>query len=284
MVITRPLSALLPAVALLVISATGCKAAAPAAAPADAPRPVAKAAAAPVPPTSVPVYGYSIVAKYPHSTDSYTEGFIYKDGKFYEGTGMEGRSGLQVLDPATAKVLQERKMTANFFGEGIVDWGANILQWTWQTHVGVVMDRATLKPIRTFNYTGEGWGMTRDAKRLITSDGTATLRFRNPETFADIGHIDVTDGGKPVDQLNELEYIKGEIWANVWHQERIARISPKDGHVIAWVDVTGILPAAQKRDDESVLNGIAYDEAKDRIFITGKQWPTIFEIKVGPKK
>ena len=237
-----------------------------------------------MPATSTPVYGYTIVAKYPHSTDSYTEGFLYKDGKFYEGTGMEGRSGIQVLDPATAKVLQERKMTSNFFGEGIVDWGANILQWTWQTHIGVVMDRATLKPVHTFSYTGEGWGMTRDTIRLFTSDGTATLRLPNPETFADIGYIDVTDNGKPIDQLNELEYIKGEIWANVWHNERIARISPKDGHVIAWVDCTGILPASQKRDDESVLNGIAYDEAKDRIFITGKQWPTIFEIKVSPKK
>jgi len=281
----RSFSALLPAAALLLVSACGCKASAPPAAPSDAPKATVRAAAAPAAPATVaPVYGYSVVAKYPHSTDSYTEGFLYKDGKFYEGTGMEGRSGLQVLDPATAKVLQERKMTNNFFGEGVVDWGPNILQWTWQTHIGVVMDRATLKPLHTFTYTGEGWGMTHDNKRLITSDGSATLRFRNPETFEETGHIDVKDGDKPVDQLNELEYINGEIWANVWHLERIARISPKDGKVISWVDVTGILPASEKRDDESVLNGIAYDEAKGRIFITGKQWPTIFEIKVGPKK
>lgn len=233
---------------------------------------------------AAPSYGYSIVARYPHSTQSYTEGFLYKDGKFYEGTGMEGRSGIQVLDPATAKVLNRRDMSNSFFGEGIVDWKGTMLQWTWQTHIGVVMDLATLKPLRTFNYSGEGWGMTRDDHRLITSDGSDTLRFRNPETFAEIGHIRVTDNGKPVDQLNELEYIKGEIWANVWHQERIARISPKDGHVISWVDVTGILPKSQKRDDESVLNGIAYDAAKDRIFITGKQWPTIFEIRVSAKK
>jgi glutamine cyclotransferase len=231
-----------------------------------------------------PVSGYTIVAKYPHSTDSYTEGFIYKDGLFYEGTGMEGRSGLQVIQPATGKVVQRHDMTRAYFGEGIVDWGPNIYQWTWQTHTGVVLDRFSLRPVKTFTYTGEGWGMTRDAKSIITSDGTSTLRFRAPETFAETRHITVHDGAKPIDQLNELEYIKGEIWANVWHQERIARISPKDGHVISWVDLTGILPANQKRDDESVLNGIAYDAEKDRIFVTGKQWPTIFEIKVVPKK
>lgn len=234
------------------------------------------------PPT--PVYGYTVVATYPHSTNNYTEGFFYKDGKFYEGTGMEGRSGIQVLDPATGNVLQRHDLASNFFGEGIIDVGSTILQWTWQTHLGVVMDAKTLKPLRTFSYTGEGWGMTRDAKDLITSDGTDTLRFRNPATFAEVRHIQVKDNGKPIDQLNELEYIKGEIWANVWHQERIARISPADGHVIAWVDVTGILPKSQKRDEESVLNGIAYDAAKDRIFLTGKQWPTIFEIKLAPKK
>ena len=234
------------------------------------------------PPT--PVYGYTVVAKYPHSTNNYTEGLYYKDGKFFEGTGMEGRSGLQVLDPATGKILLRHDMPSSFFGEGIIDVGSNILQWTWQAHLGIVMDAKTLKPVRTFSYTGEGWGMARDAKNVITSDGTNILRFRNPATFAEVRHIEVKDNGKPIDQLNELEYIKGEIWANVWHQEKIARISPKDGHVIAWVDVTGILPQGQKRDEESVLNGIAYDEAKDRIFITGKQWPTIFEIKVAPKK
>jgi glutamine cyclotransferase len=252
------------AVAGLVAAAAGCSATPPAA------------------PT--PVSGYTIVAKFPHSTDNYTEGFLYKDGLFYEGTGMEGRSGLQVITPATGKVVQRHNMTPQYFGEGIVDWGPNILQWTWQTHMGVVLDRFSLRPLKTFAYTGEGWGMTHDTKNLITSDGTSTLRFRNPETFAETRHIIVHDGMKLIDQLNELEYIKGEIWANVWHQERIARISPTDGHVISWVDLTGILPASQKRDDESVLNGIAYDAEKDRIFVTGKQWPTIFEIKVVPKK
>ncbi len=234
--------------------------------------------------TTAPTYGYTVVAKYPHSMDNYTEGLLYLDGKFYEGTGMEGRSGLQVQDPATGKVLQRHDMTREYFGEGIVDFGPNIYQWTWQTHIGVVMDRFSLRPVRTFSYTGEGWGMTRDKTSIITSDGSATLRFRDPKTFAETRHIVVKDGNREIAQLNELEYIKGEIWANVWHDNRIARIDPKDGHVISWVDFTGLLPANQKRDDESVLNGIAYDAAKDRIFVTGKQWPAIFEIKVGPKK
>jgi glutaminyl-peptide cyclotransferase len=240
--------------------------------------------AAPVAAGPAPTYGYTVVAKYPHSTNDFTEGLIYLDGKFYEGTGMEGRSGVKVYEPATGKVLQEHKMTGAYFGEGIVDVGPYLYQWTWQTHIGVVMDRATLKPVRTFDYTGEGWAMTKDNTSIITSDGTSTLRFRDPKTFKETRHIEVHDGSKPIDQLNELEYIKGEIWSNVWHDNRIARIDPKDGHVIAWVDFTGLLPANQKKDDESVLNGIAYDAQKDRIFVTGKQWPTIFEIKVGPKK
>jgi len=232
-----------------------------------------------------PTYGYTVVSKLPHSTNDYTEGLLYLDGKFYEGTGMEGRSGIKVEDPATGKVLQEHKMTGAYFGEGIVDVGSNeIYQWTWQTHIGVVMDRATLKPLRTFDYTGEGWGMTKDKTSIITSNGTSSLTFRDPKTFKEVRHIVVKDGSKEIDQLNELEYIKGEIWANVWHDNRIARIDPKDGKVLAWVDFTGLLPANQKKDDESVLNGIAYDAAKDRIFVTGKQWPTIFEIKVGAKK
>jgi glutamine cyclotransferase len=234
-------------------------------------------------PAATPVYGYTVVAKYPHSTNNYTEGFLYLNGMFYEGTGMEGRSGLQVLQPQTGNVLQRHDMTGPLFGEGIVDWGPNILQWTWQTHLGYVLDRFSLRQLRTFTYTGEGWGMTHDKTSLITSDGSDTLRFRNPETFAETRHIVVHDAGKNIDQLNELEYINGEIWANVWHQDRIARISPKDGHVVSWVDLTGILPASQKRDAESVLNGIAYDAEKGRIFVTGKQWPTIFEIKVVPK-
>jgi glutamine cyclotransferase len=179
--------------------------------------------------------------------------------------------------------VQRRDMPSHYFGEGIVDWGPNLIEWTWQTHIGFVLDRLTLQIVRQFHYDGEGWGMTRTANELITSDGTATLRFRSPDTFDEIRHIVVKDGPKIVNQLNELEYIKGEIYANIWHSDRIARISPKDGHVIAWIDLTGLLPDNQKINAESVLNGIAYDQKNDKLFVTGKQWPTVFEIKIVPK-
>jgi glutaminyl-peptide cyclotransferase len=233
---------------------------------------------------AAPVDGYQVIATYPHSTMSYTEGFFYLDGLFYEGTGVEGRSAVMSIDPATGQVRQRHNIPAQYFGEGIVDWGPNLYEWTWQSHACFVYDRFSMRVMKQFRYTGEGWGMTRTAKELITSDGTATLRFRNPATFAEARHIVVKDDGKPIDQLNELEYIHGEIYANVWHSDRIARISPKDGHVIAWIDLTGLLPASQKVDSESVLNGIAYDAQHDRIFVTGKQWPTIFEIKIVPHR
>ena len=229
---------------------------------------------------SAPVLGYRVVARFPHSTDSYTEGFFYRDGLFFEGTGLVGGSKVLVIQPETGKTLQQLALGNEYFGEGIVDWGPNIYEWTWQSHVGFVYDRFSLRLIREFTYTGEGWGMTRTAKELITSDGTATLRFRDAETFRETRHIVVKDDGRAVGQLNELEYIKGEIYANVWHSDRIARISPRDGHVIAWIDLAGLLPDEQRVNGESVLNGIAYDAEHDRIFVTGKQWPAVFEIKV----
>jgi len=228
--------------------------------------------------------GYKVVATYPHSTTSYTEGFFYLDGIFYEGTGEVGRSAVMAIDPATGVVKQRRDVPAPYFGEGIVDWGRYLYEWTWQTHVCFVYERATLRLLRQFTYAGEGWGMTRTAKQLITSDGTHTLRFRDPVTFKETRSIWVKDDGKPIEDLNELEYVHGEIYANVWHTNRIARISPKDGHVIAWIDLTGLLPVMLKLDTESVLNGIAYDARRDRLFVTGKQWPTIFEIKVVTKR
>jgi glutaminyl-peptide cyclotransferase len=229
---------------------------------------------------AAPIYGYRVVAKYPHSTESYTEGFLYLDGMFYEGTGRSGRSSVVAVDPKTGKAALRYDLPPEFFGEGIVDWGPYILEWTWISHICFVYDRVTLRPVTNFTYTGDGWGMTRTTDELITSDGTATLRFRDPNTFQVTREILVKDGSKAVDQLNELEFIKGEIYANVWHSDMIARISPGDGHVIAWIDLTGLLPANQKIDAESVLNGIAYDPQRDRLFVTGKQWPAVFEIKV----
>jgi len=229
---------------------------------------------------AAPVSSYRVVARYPHSTESYTEGFFYLDGLFYEGTGMNGRSAVMAIQPETGRVLQKLSLAPQYFGEGIVDWGPNLYEWTWQSHICFVYDRFTMRLVRQFSYSGEGWGMTHSAKEIITSDGTATLRFRDPNSFKETRHIVVKDGGQAISQLNELEYIKGEIFANVWHSERIARISPVDGHVIGWIDLTGLLPENQKVNAESVLNGIAYDAKHDRIFVTGKQWPAIFEIQI----
>ena len=171
-------------------------------------------------------------------------------------------------------------MPREYFGEGIVNVGPNIYQWTWQTHTGFIYDRFSFRLVRQFAYSGEGWGMTRNARELITSDGTATLRFRDPATFGETRSVVVHDGEHAIRDLNELEWVKGEVYANVWHTDRIARISPRDGKVVGWIDLKGILPDAQRHDAESVLNGIAYDEKGDRLFVTGKQWPTIFEIKL----
>ena len=234
--------------------------------------------------TAAPVSGYKVVAKYPHSTDSYTEGFFYLDGLFYEGTGLSGHSAITVSQPETGKSLQRIDIPQQYFGEGIVDWGPNLYEWTWKSHICFVYDRFTLREVKRLTYSGEGWGMTRTATQIITSDGTDTLRFRDPNTFKEIRRIVVKDGSSKIDQLNELEYIKGEIYANVWHSDRIARISPLDGHVIGWIDLSGLLPEDQKVNAEAVLNGIAYDKKHDRLFVTGKQWPAIFEIRIVPPK
>jgi glutamine cyclotransferase len=233
--------------------------------------------------SAAPIYTYKVIARYPHSTDSYTEGLFYLDGLFYEGTGRNGRSAVLVVDPQTGKILQRHNLASEYFGEGIVDWGPNIYEWTWTSHVCFVYNRRTFRLVKQFTYSGEGWGMTRTDKELITSDGTATLRFRDPNSFKETHNIVVREGSIRVDKLNELEFINGEIYANIWHSDMIVRISPRDGQVIAWIDLTGLLPAEQKADDESVLNGIAYDAQHDRIFVTGKQWPTLFEIKVIPR-
>ena len=233
---------------------------------------------------AVPTYGYQVVQRLPHSTGSYTEGFFFLDGLFYEGTGLETKSQLLAVAPSTGQPIQKRDLAPQYFGEGIVDWGPNIYEWTWKSHVCFVYDRFSFRPIKQFPYTGEGWGMTHDKASIITSDGTSTLRFRNPANFAETRHIVVHEGTRKIDMLNELEFVKGEIYANVWHDDRIARISPRDGAVLGWIDLRGILPDSQRVNAESVLNGIAYDAAHDRLFVTGKQWPAVFEIKLVPKK
>lgn len=232
--------------------------------------------------SGAPVRGYKVLAKYPHSTESFTEGFFYRDGLFYEGLGQNGHSGIVVTVPETGRVVQHLALPFELFGEGIIDWGSHLLEWTWQSHIGFVYDLFSLQRVNQFNYTGEGWGMTRTNTELITSDGSPVLRFRNPDTFRETREIRVRDGADDVNLLNELEYIKGVIYANVWHSDRIARISPRDGHVIDWIDCSGLLPDSERVNNEAVLNGIAYDAAHDRLFVTGKQWPFVFQIKVTP--
>jgi len=229
--------------------------------------------------TSTPVSRYEVVRAFPHDPKAFTQGLEFADGFLYEGTGMNGASGIRKVRLETGEVLQIQKLEERYFGEGITLFGDSIVQLTWQAETGFVYDRKTFERRRSFSYTGEGWGLTHDDKRLIMSDGSSSLRFLDPKTFKEIGRVNVTDGGRPVTQLNELELVKGEIYANVWQTERIARISPKSGEVVGWIDMRGLL-APGESSGADVLNGIAYDASTDRLFVTGKWWPKLFEIRV----
>jgi glutamine cyclotransferase len=187
------------------------------------------------------------------------------------------------VDIATGRVKQQYTVPSQYFGEGIVAFGKQLFQLTYKTEVAFVYDRSTFKLLKTYKYKGEGWGMTTDGKRLIMSDGTSQLRFLDPATFKETGRLSVTDAGRPIDQLNELEWIKGEIWANIWLTQKIARINPQTGRVNSWLDMSGILSVMESAGTD-VMNGIAYDAKMDRVFVTGKYWPRVFEVKVGAKK
>jgi glutaminyl-peptide cyclotransferase len=232
----------------------------------------------------VPLFGYKVVRSYPHDRAAFTQGLVYLDGVLYEGTGMNGQSGIRKVRLETGEVLQGRPLDAKYFGEGIAIFKGELVQLTWRTGVGFVYDRNTFEPRRTFTYAGEGWGLTHDGTRLIMSDGseTGTLRFLDPQTLRETGKLIVTDGGRPVANLNELEFVKGEIYANVWNTQRIARISPKTGRVTGWIDLNGLLDPREAAGAD-VLNGIAYDAATDRLFVTGKWWPRVFEIQLVPR-
>ncbi|MGD0734120.1 MAG: glutaminyl-peptide cyclotransferase [Terracidiphilus sp.] len=227
---------------------------------------------------------YQVIHTYPHDAQAYTQGLIYLDGHLYESTGLEGRSSLREEDLDTGRILQFKDVSSQYFAEGLTNWGNTLVQLTWQNHIALVYDRATFHFLRTLPYTGEGWGLTQDGKNLILSDGTANLRFLDPQTFHLVRQVTVTDHGAPVTQINELEYIHGQVYANIWHTDRIARISTATGKVLGWIDLSGLLPASQRTDPEAVLNGIAYDSVHDRLFVTGKLWPKLFEIKVIPEK
>jgi len=228
-----------------------------------------------------PVHGYQLVKSYPHDRQAFTQGLVYLDGFLYEGTGLHGQSGIRKVRLENGEVVQHRPLDKQYFGEGIAVWGRTIVQLTWQSEIGFVYDLASFEPVKTFGYTGEGWGLTHDGTRLIMSDGTPTLRFLDPGSFEETGRLTVRDGGVPVDDLNELEWVKGEIYANVWQRERLARINPKTGRVTGWVDLTGLLSPIERMGTD-VMNGIAYDEKGDRLFVTGKLWPRLFEIRVVP--
>jgi glutaminyl-peptide cyclotransferase len=232
---------------------------------------------------ALPLFGYSAVNVYPHDPGAFTQGLEYLDGVLYEGTGQHGESSIRKVRLETGEVLQRRDLPAQYFGEGITIWKASLLQLTWQSGVAFEYHRDTFAPRRTFKYSGEGWGLTHDAAGLVMSDGTEYLRFLDPETFAERRRVRVTALGRPVKNLNELEFVKGELFANLWQTDLVARIDSTSGRVTGWVDLSGLLRPAE-RASADVLNGIAYDGARDRLFVTGKLWPKLFEIRLVPKR
>ena len=230
---------------------------------------------------AVPNYRAEIVHTYPHDPGAFTEGLFYLDGFLYESTGLEGHSSIRQVRLETGKVIRKLDIPAMYFGEGIVNWNGQLVSLTWKSHVGFVFDLATFKQQRQFHYEGEGWALTQDGKQILMSDGTPQIRFLNPTTLAETNRITVTLDGRPVHNVNELEWVKGEIYANVWQTNFIVRIDPHDGHVLGVINLSGLLPASdQVVGQTDVLNGIAYDAKGDRLFVTGKNWPKLFEIRL----
>lgn len=223
-------------------------------------------------------YTYDIVNVYPHDKNAFTQGLAYENGIMYESTGLYGQSTLRRVILETGEIQQLYALPNQFFGEGITILDDKIIQLTWQSNRGFVYDKNSFDLLQEFDYPTQGWGITHDGSRLIMSDGTATLRFLDPETFEEVGQVEVRDNGH-VTGLNELEYVKGEVYANVWNEEKIAIIDPQTGHVKGWIDMRGI-QHVEDRAADNVLNGIAYDVRKDRLFVTGKRWSHLFEIKL----
>lgn len=235
-------------------------------------------------------YGYEIVNKYKHDSRAFTQGLVFQDGFLYESDGQRGESNLRKVELESGNILQQRDVAADVFAEGLTIFNNKVYQLSWENGKVFVYNLADFNPIKEMRYSGEGWGLTHDSKNLIMSDGTHVIRFVDPETFETVRTITVLrENGQPLMELNELEYVKGEIWANVWHSENInlpnhiARIDPNSGKLLGWIDLDGISPEDIKRDSENTLNGIAYDEATDRIFVTGKRWKNLFEIKLKAK-
>ena len=236
---------------------------------------------APPPPNgSAPKYGYQIVNIFPHDSNAFTQGLILSNGQLLESTGEEGRSSLRRVDLESGKILKKVDVPEPYFAEGIALLNGKIYQLTWQHQVGFIYDAQTFDRLGQFNYDGEGWGLTTDGQSLILSDGSSRIRFIDPTSFRVTRSINVQDVNMPVSELNELEYVQGQIYANVWHDNKIAVIDPQSGRVTSWLNLNGLMPAGELQDPEAVLNGIAYDQASDKLIVTGKLWPRLFEIKV----
>lgn len=256
-------------------------AAIPTAAVAPTGRPFASSLPTPEPPAVI-TYTYTVVNAYPHDPGAFTQGLVYADGVLYESTGLYGRSSLRRVALETGEVLQQRDLPAEYFGEGLALFDDRLIQLTWQNNTGFVYDATSFELQQSWRYPTEGWGLTHDSTHLIMSDGSATLRFLDPVTFKVQREVLVTDGSRPVVRLNELEYVNGEVFANVWQTDWVVRIDPQSGRVLGWIDLGGLL-TPEERQGTDVLNGIAYDAQSDRLFVTGKLWPKLFEITLVPK-
>lgn len=230
----------------------------------------------------LPTYGFRIINKFPHDPGAFTQGLVVtEDGQdFFEGTGLWGQSSLRRVDIESGEVIQLQELAPEYFGEGLTLFDNRIYQLTWQSNIGFIYDDQNFDLVGSFDYPHEGWGITHDGQELIVSDGTATIHFWDPDTLSETRQIQVSDPNGPITRLNELEYVNGEIWANVWQTDLIARISPDDGHITGWIDLTGLYDAGENASSENVLNGIAYDEQSGRLFVTGKRWPALFEIEL----
>ena len=235
-------------------------------------------------PAEVPVHSYKVVKTYPHDPAAFTQGLIYLEGRLFESTGLHGRSEIREVNLDDGKVIRSAKIPDRYFGEGLVNWGSQLLSLTWQHGVGFRWNRADFRPLGEFHYSGEGWGLTQNGREIIMSDGTAALRFLDPETLRARRRVTVTDAGRPVARLNELEWVKGEVYANVWMTPLIARIDPVSGKVKGWIDLAGLAAENGFGSSDNVLNGIAYDAPRDRLFVTGKNWRRLYEIDLAPPK
>jgi glutaminyl-peptide cyclotransferase len=229
-----------------------------------------------------PEYGYQVVHAYPHDPEAFTQGLEFRAGVLYESTGLKGRSSVRKVKLETGQVLQKIDIDPQYFGEGITVLNQQIVELTWQSETGFVYDQPSFRRLRTFNYPGEGWGLANDGQQIYMSDGTPQIRIWDAATLQEKRRILVRDHGQPIANLNELEIVRGEIYANIWQTDRIARISPADGRVLGWIELGGILSASDRTGQEDVLNGIAYDVLGNRLFVTGKLWPKLFEIKLVP--